>query len=465
MNDVFMSDFFGINYEIFEEKGIFDAFLDHDSNFFINILRLKETTTPEFINSYNKINDYYRQIILLLDNADLDTKKDLCYKKALSLFRFSEVNGINLGFSESSSGNGFGQTLTEQVVNNAYYIVKKGCKEPELFHLLQLFEENIGPDRLSDMIATIILPDIKTYTLRIMEELEINPSKYPNEIFNKEGFIVNKFRNFPIYFLPIEILHELPVAKSWEDVEYAASQNDAIRREVNAVIGDEWNDWTTVERKAYIRENVFMNLDAFSRVIDEYRKSNLNIIDLAKDNKYHALKLWQNIKEQFEFSINFPSDNLITSLEGAKIAVENFKDWVENNKGWSVINREPEKVVQRLIHLASKKFLEENNLDLSCEPNEGPGPSDFKISRGNDKTIIELKLSSNNDYLNGYTDQIKRYGEAEKTDNMLYVYIDVGNPRRTGKLLQEYKLNLSHGYTMPIVYVIDANIQTSASIM
>ncbi len=465
MNNIFMSDYFGINYEIFEEKGIFDTFLDHDSNFFINILRLKNTTTPEFLNSYNNINDYYRKIILLLDNADLDTKKDLCYKKALSLFRFSEVNGINLGYSETSSGNGFGSALAEQVVNNAYYIVKKGCKEPELFHLLQLFEDNIGPDRLSDMIATIVLPEIKTYTLRIMKELDINPFNYPNETFNKEGFIINKFRKFPIYFLPIEILHELPVAKSWEDVEYAASQNDAIRREVNDVIGDEWNDWTTTERKLYIRENVFMNLDAFSRVIDEYRKSNLNTIDLAKDNKYHALKLWQIIKEQFEFSMNSSSNKLISSLDGAKIVVETFKDWVENNKGWSVINQEPEKVVQRLIHLASKKFLEDNNLDLSCEPNEGPGPSDFKISRGNDKTIIELKLSSNNDYLNGYTDQIKRYAEAEKTDNMLYVYIDVGNPKRTGKLLQEYKLNLSHGYLMPIVYVIDANIQTSASIM
>lgn len=144
MNDVFMSDFFGINYEIFEEKGIFDAFLDHDSSFFINILRLKETTTPEFLNSYNKINDYYRQIILLLDNADLDTKKDLCYKKALSLFRFSEVNGINLGFSESSSGNGFGQTLTEQVVNNAYYIVKKGAKNLNYFICFNCLKKTLG---------------------------------------------------------------------------------------------------------------------------------------------------------------------------------------------------------------------------------------------------------------------------------------------------------------------------------
>ena len=30
--------------------------------------------------------------------------------------------------------------------------------------MTSLFEENVGPDKLSDMIATIILPDIRAYT-------------------------------------------------------------------------------------------------------------------------------------------------------------------------------------------------------------------------------------------------------------------------------------------------------------
>lgn len=50
------------------------------------------------------------------------------------------------------------------------------------------------------------------------------------------------------------------------------------------------------------------------------------------------------------------------------------------------------------------------------------------VSRGNDKTVIKIKLSSNQDYLNGYQNQVKRYADAENTDNMVYVFIDVGNP-------------------------------------
>ena len=67
------------------------------------------------------------------------------YKSAFKLFMFSEVNGINLGFSESEHGAGFG----EQVISDAFDIVKKGVQYPEIFQLISLIEENIGPDRLS----------------------------------------------------------------------------------------------------------------------------------------------------------------------------------------------------------------------------------------------------------------------------------------------------------------------------
>lgn len=54
-----------------------------------------------------------------------------------------------------------------QVISDAFDIVKKGILYPEIFQLVSLFEENIGPDRLSDMISTIIYPDIVAYTKRI----------------------------------------------------------------------------------------------------------------------------------------------------------------------------------------------------------------------------------------------------------------------------------------------------------
>ena len=71
---------------------------------------------------------------------------------------------------------------------------------------------------------------------------------------------------------------------------------------------------------------------------------------------------------------------------------------------------------------------------MSCEPDEGRGPVDFKISRGQDITIVEVKLTSNDQYLHGFEVQIEEYGKAEQTDNLVYVLVDLGHPRKVQKV-------------------------------
>ena len=104
----FVSDFFGIDDEL-ATLGVFDSILDEDSNFFINLVRLKTTRVPEFENSYEKINTFFGGIATLLNAAE--KKGDKFYGAAFKKFKFSEVNGINLGFSESKYGAGFGSQL------------------------------------------------------------------------------------------------------------------------------------------------------------------------------------------------------------------------------------------------------------------------------------------------------------------------------------------------------------------
>lgn len=56
-----------------------------------------------------------------------------------------------------------------------------------------------------------------------------------------------------------------------------------------------------------------------------------------------------------------------------------------------------------------------------------------------DKTIIEVKLSTNAQYLHGYETQVKQYSKAEQKDKMIYVFIDLGNHVRRKTLIEEYK--------------------------
>lgn len=70
--------------------------------------------------------------------------------------------------------------------------------------------------------------------------------------------------------------------------------------------------------------------------------------------------------------------------------------------------------------MGSKNYISANDLDISFEPDAGRGPVDFKVSRGGDKTIVEIKLSTNTQYLHGYEEQVEEYGKAECTDKMIY---------------------------------------------
>jgi len=448
-----------------EEQGVFDPVIDGDSHFFINIIRLKQTTTVEFSGSYNRINAYFSDLATILNAADSKSRKDKFYRAALSRFNFSEVNGINLGFAQSSMGAGFGSILTEQVISDAFDIVKRGCTAPEIFHLIGLFETNVGPDRLSDMIATIILPDIKAYTRRVYEQFNITLKHYPEHRFI-DGFLVNPHKNCPLYFLPNEILHELPIAKYWEQVDSAISENNAIRAQINAEIGYEWSRWASSKKKDYLKRKVFMEPETLEAVLNCYRKETLEAFDVLNDPDYFVERVWRKLKVFFD--LEHGDKQQITSMDGADNIVNIFKDWVENNKGWADVrnadSKGQEESVQRLILLGAKFYIESNNLDINCEPNEGHGPVDFKISRGNDKTVVEVKLSSNSQYKHGYEEQVVRYAEAEHTENMIFVLVNVGNDVRVNRLQEIHDQNMKDGKRTPKLVVINAKPQKSASV-
>ncbi len=94
--------------------------------------------------------------------------------------------------------------------------------------------------------------------------------------------------------------------------------------------------------------------------------------------------------------------------------------------------------------MGSKNYISANDLDISFEPDVGRGPADFKVSRGGDKTIVGIKLSTNSQYLHGYEEQVEEYGKVECTDKMVYVFINLGNPGRLKKLTDTHQMNLQN---------------------
>ena len=457
---VFLSEEFNVESYI-DELGVFDVLLDEDSNYFINLIRLKNTKVPEFNGAYEKINDFFRNIGMLIKSSS--NKTDKMYRTALKMFDFPEVDGINLGFSKGTRGAGFGKKLREQILKDAKDIISTGSEQPEIFHLLSLFEDNVGPDRLSDMIARLIYDNIIEYTKNINIKLGITLEKYREYNF-ENGLVVNPYKKSFILLLPSDLLHELPIAKDWDDIDRVCRENEAIRNQINTLVRLEWKTLPKGVRKAYLKANVFMKPDVLKQVIKAYESTKLDSYNLFRNDKYFIEKVVNKYSKSFPIIIECNKNSFEASIE----ICNHFKDLIENNKGFEVlyVDGEPrnEKIVQRVLYMTAAYYCNVNKLDISPESNTGRGPVDFKISKGNDKTVIEIKLTTNDQTIHGFEVQIEEYAKSEKTDKKIFMMIDNGGPeKRVTEVYKIYEERKNKNENPAEIVLIDAKPKESAS--
>ena len=60
--------------------------------------------------------------------------------------------------------------------------------------------------------------------------------------------------------------------------------------------------------------------------------------------------------------------------------------------------------------------------------------------------------------------QIEEYGKAEQTNNLIYVLIDLGHPRKVKKVQELHDMRFNNGENPPLLFVIDSTKKESASI-
>lgn len=453
---VLFSKEFKISKDDIERSGVFDVLLDEDSHFFINIKRLQQTEVPEFSGAYEKINEYFSGIGCLLKSS---VPGDKLYRSALRKFYFPEVNGINLGFSSGNHGAGFGELLRRQIIKDAYEIIHTGSEQPEILHLTGLFEDNVGPDRLSDMIAHLIHDNIIAYSKRIYQTFRITQERYPSLYFH-DGIPKNPYKKYLLLLLPVDILHELPIAKCWDDIDRVCSENDAIRAEINDVVSTQWYKMTSSSKKQYMKDSIFEKPEKLKRIIDSYRKSTIRPYNIFEDVDYLVGCL--------KSSMIVPDDKMDNSFDVSLEIIRFYQSWVENNRGSLVIkSSEPqkaEKIVQRTLHAVALMFCEKNNWDINPEEDAGRGPVDFKISRGNDKTVTEIKLTSNSECVHGLEVQIEEYAKAENTDKKIFILVDTGeHSNRISEVQNKWKEMDEKGLHPAKLVIVDSKPKASAS--
>ncbi|MCW2084346.1 hypothetical protein ABIE85_008361 [Bradyrhizobium diazoefficiens] len=477
---VLFSDQFGVKGEWLESKGVFNPTLDVDSPLFINPFLLPGSKHKEFSGpGFEAYEAHFSEICRrLLVSEQIGDK---AWVAALKMFQFGEVAGLNgtcLGYSKhSTSGRAFGKIKARKSLLWANNVIRLGVKDPELFSALSLFEDGIGPDLISDMTTKIILKQIIAFNVRISKEIEneLGVSLPISDL--KIGTLdvrmpINPFPETPtpVVLLPADILKHLPIAENPFQIAKAAAENAELRDRVNEHISEIFKIRTKAEKEA-INSRAMQSGQAFQALLDALKLAEKIPYDLASDPQ--GLLQWSPIADAYSnlYKLKIVDDKKLSRLERLNLVataiIEQFKDLVENNRMSEVfhVKGKPrhERFAQLLFLAIAISYCNANDLDISPESDMGAGPVDFKFSNGNDKVIVEIKLSTNNQTVHGYKKQLDAYLKAEKTPFGHFVLIDVGEIGTKWDRLQGFAKSNPKFAKLRKLHLVDGNLKPSAS--
>ncbi len=455
----------------FDATGAFDSVLDVDARLFVDPFLLPHSSTPEFQDGRKKVLKYFEDILTLI--AESNSPNDRTLVAAKRKLNFPEVKGFSLGYGKPGShGSGMGRGFQNQLFDTACEVVRKGIRNPIVFELVGIFEEDIGCDRISDMVCRILYEDFLSYTSRIFSALKIKGQTF-EQGDQKYTIPANPYRSgHPIILIPKDILRDLPMADSWGNISYVCATNQALRQKINELIGHDWHEKTRDYKKSDLKNFLFRNPDFFKEIISEYNKSNPTKYDYDKDPSGEAnwLRIAEEATSQSPLRLEaIPNNATLGDLERIVSAIcEKFKHLVENNL-WKFLykdNGRPkhESASQIIFYAVADIYCTANKLTLARECNAGRGPVDFKVANGTHNILVDTKLSTNTRLIHAYEKQLPIYEQAENSAGSKIIVIQVNEKTKQIKALQTRKESDSTaGKKTPTILVVDGLPKESAS--
>lgn len=430
--------------------GIVDVSLNVDALLFIDPLLLPLSRHAEMQHAAVRFSDYFGGLVKVIAAIkELDTE-DLAYRTAIVRLTFPEIKGTCLGYGAGSiSGSGIGPDLAARLTATAKQIVDLGILDPDLFLLLPLLEDDVGPDLISDMSTNVILPDLVGISQQVAKRLRITLDKHTIKGITYDLPTNTTQKNpTPLILVPDDVLRALPIAIDWDDVGRAAAENQVIRDRFNAHIADIWKTKTR-EDKHHMRELLLSSPEAF----ESYLKAVQSVKPVPYDIKADPAGefRWRILREHIarDHPINTPFKNKAKTLEEVLVVVRRilaqFQHLIEQRGLWRELWANPgvprrEKSAQRLFFAVADSYCEAFDVDISPEVDTGSGEIDFKLSAGYDaRVVVEIKLSDNKRLTHGYEKQLEKYKAAEKTTAGFYVVLIISDLGSKDEQLVEIK--------------------------
>lgn len=472
-----VADYFKIDSSLFEKKGIVNPTLKQDAPLFIDPCLLKNSKFKEFnttaVATYRLFFENIMQDIINAQELD-GISKSLAYNKIIAKFLFKEQKGLCLGYSRSNNkGRGIGREKATQIFKASERLISLGSKNPNLFSLLCVLEDNIGPDLISDMTAYIIRHSLYNFTQSISKELQI-----PTVIYKIDDMVyklpTHPIERVPLLLPPYDIISTLPEISDIDSFFNGFClwncSNDAVKMRVNDYISNIFREarelkLNTTEVKKELRGYIYTTQEAVD-TISTYI-SNVSGTPYSKEKDELGINISTLIRPYVKEEDITISEN--DSEKAIDLLMEHFSKKISNDTEikrdllYNIDNTpKSETAWQSIFNVYADMFLDTNNLDITAEAETGRGPVDFKISKGSkERYLVEMKLSSNKKYKQGLIKQLEVYKKA--TNNVkkaYYLYVDFEDSDERRKILIDLKNNSN---TNTEIIFIDGRLLPSAS--
>lgn len=468
---VSLGDHYQIPRDAFDKTGALDPILGVDTRLFIDPSLLRHTTIPELCDSYPKLSQHFVDVLKVVKH--IGKEGDAFWRQADRMLTFPEVQGLCIGYSAKGvAGRGAGREKRRRLLATITQLVQAGCDDPSVFELVGAFEEGIGPDLISDMVAKIIMPDLIAFTQRACSELGL-----PMEplVFAKrtppEDLPFNPSTKAPIILVPMELLRDLPVADTFADIFWIAEHNQKLRDEFNMLVGGSLRTLTPGERKARVRDAFAAHPDALAQVLEAYEREAPRFYDFRDDPAGETIwyRVSRDLPHSQKLELSLPQKPTLDEVHSVVRKIcDHFRRLVEDNQLARLLYdrngyRKHESASQLLFFGIAQAYCEANDLDLSPESDGGRGPVDFKVSAGfTGKVLVEVKLTSNQQLLHGYQKQLPIYQQAESSQRGVYLVINNGGVTKARWQAFSDAVQAA-GPNGPEVVVIDGSVRQSAS--
>lgn len=474
-NKILFSEIFNVSPKTMSEYGAVDISLVCDIPLFVDPLLIFNSKKTEYKKLHEKIIKYFH---FLATKA----QGNLSEGEISSWFGFHEVKQNWLGYSMSGNGGlALGTKFSHFLAQNVQFALStNSISSGSHIEKIMLIYEGSGKDKISDLTVNIIKSYLLEYTEKFAKQyidsklLKIIAVDKADFNYQTETFVSKEYmlpylidengKEEYILLTPIDILRKdepainrVHFCNNHQRIRNSID-NNVLRSQVDNYIGIAVKRYEVNQKKKKKRINegtinkiekiAFLEIaDQFPILYDYYIKLREKDTAEIREESYQEFvaqfsKLIVNSEKIIKSFLenNYVIVEKITAIEESKNRLKYFKHIIEDcdaYKNFYVkdVNITSENDLQRMF-----KFVwYATTYKPDFEANNGRGPSDIVVSKGQqDQCIVEFKLASN-PKLPHIFDQVDVYKSANDTENGIYAifFFSQAEYNKTMKIIKD----------------------------